>query len=188
MNNLQIINNSFKYCFDKATTFYSAVKTSDIDKEASNLITKTIPRELDTYLSNNDYIVNGSIGKGLATKSPWIAILDKKVTKSTQKGVYIVFIFSSDYKHVYLALNQGTTIPGKFGSRLGKNDIAYNSKQIRNLLNISDTILKTDGNANIADDRYRAGSIIHYGIRKTHKKEKKFSIFISVYIKNTRSC
>ena len=42
---------------------------------------------------NDNYIIKGSIGAGRATKSPWIAILDKQITSSTRNGVYIVFVF-----------------------------------------------------------------------------------------------
>ena len=161
MENLQTINKGFNQCFAKSSTFEQAQITSDIDKEASDLITRTIPKEISVYLNDNKYLVNGSVGKGRATKTPWIAILDKEITTSTRQGVYIVFLFSSDYKHVYLTLNQGTTVPGQFGPRLGKKEIAENSKRIRNLLNINDAILKIDGNADIADERYKLGAIYY---------------------------
>lgn len=35
--------------------------------------------------------------------------MDPKLTESTQVGIYIVFLFSSDGKRVYLSLNQGVT-------------------------------------------------------------------------------
>lgn len=136
MENIYTINKGFNQCFAKSSTFEQAQITSDIDKEVSELITRTIPQEISSYLDDNKYLVNGSVGKGRATKTPWIAILDKEITTSTREGVYIVFLFSSDYKHVYLTLNQGTTVPGQFGPRLGKKEITENSIRIRNLLNI----------------------------------------------------
>ena len=184
-NVIQSINNSFKRCFDKATSFNYAVTTSDIDKEASDLITKTIPRELASYLNNNDYIVNGSVGKGLATRSPWIAILDKNITTSTREGVYIVFLFSSDYKHVYLALSQGTTVPGQFGPRLGKKEIANNTKIVRDLLKINNPILRADGNADIADVRYKTGAIYYtlWNVDDDSFCEKVLSLYLDTYQK-----
>ena len=185
MNSLQKINNSFKRCFDKATSFKYATTTSDIDKEASDLITKTIPRELASYLNNNDYIVNGSVGKGLATRSPWIAILDKNITTSTREGVYIVFLFSSDYKHVYLALSQGTTVPGQFGPRLGKKEIANNTNIVRDLLKINNPILKADSNADIADVRYKTGAIYYtlWNVDDDTFCEKVLSLYLDTYQK-----
>ena len=189
MENLQTINKGFNQCFAKSSTFEQAQITSDIDKEASDLITRTIPKEISVYLNDNKYLVNGSVGKGGAAKTPWIAILDKEITTSTRQGVYIVFLFSSDYKHVYLTLNQGTTVPGQFGPRLGKKEIAENSKRIRNLLNINDAILKTDSNADIADERYKLGAIYYtlWDVNDIKEGERVLKLYLSIYKKYKES-
>lgn len=183
------INESFDRCFSNTDTFKEARYTSDISKDISDTITKDIPKYLKSLFTGQQQVskfkVKGSVGVGRATKTPWIAILDKGITTSTREGVYIVFLFSSDYKHVYITLNQGTTVPGLFGPRLGKKEIANNSKQIRNLLNISDTILKTDGNADIADDRYRVGSIYYtlWNTKDSQEGEKILNLYLSIYKK-----
>ena len=159
--NIQTINSYFNECFNKADTFVFATTTRDIDSAIAEIINNKIPRELEKFLNNGIFKIYGSIGKGLATRTPWIAILDKEITTSTREGVYIVFLFSSDYKHVYLTLNQGTTVPGQFGPRLGKKEIISNSKKIRDVLNINNATLKTDGNADIADEKYKAGAIYY---------------------------
>ena len=185
MENIYTINKGFNQCFAKSSTFEQAQITSDIDKGASELITRTIPQAISVYLNDSNYLVNGSVGKGRATKTPWIAILDKEITTSTREGVYIVFLFSSDYKHVYLTLNQGTTVPGQFGPRLGKKEIAENSKRIRNLLNINDAILKTDGNADIADERYKLGAIYYtlWNVDDAKEGERVLKLYLSIYKK-----
>lgn len=185
MNSLLIINNGFKRCFDKASTFIDAQKTSDIDKEVSDLIAKIIPQELTAYLNDDKYIVYGSVGKGMATKTPWIAILDKEITTSTREGVYIVFLFSSDYKHVYLTLNQGTTVPGQFGPRLGKKEVTNNSKSIRALLNINNAALKSDGKADIADERYKVGAVYYtlWDVNDDEAGYKLLGLYLDIYKK-----
>lgn len=185
MENLQTINKCFIQCFEKSSTFEQAQITSDIDRVVSELITKTIPQEISFYLNDSNYLVNGSVGKGRATKTPWIAILDKEITTSTRQGVYIVFLFSSDYKHVYLTLNQGTTVPGQFGPRLGKKEIAENSKRIRNILNINDSILNTDDNADIADERYKLGAIYYtlWNVDDAKEGERVLKLYLSIYKK-----
>lgn len=189
MENLQTINKCFIQCFEKSSTFEQAQITSDIDRVVSELITKTIPQEISFYLNDSNYLVNGSVGKGRATKTPWIAILDKEITTSTREGVYIVFLFSSDYKHVYLTLNQGTTVPGQFGPRLGKKEIADNSKRIRNLLNINEAILKIDGNADIADERYKLGAIYYtlWDVNDINEGERVLKLYLSIYKKYKES-
>ena len=180
---IQEINKYFRHCYDNAEKFENALKTSDLDSETSDIISKKIPKELLNILESNNYIVKGSVGKGLATKSPWIAILDKDITTSTREGVYIVFLFSSDYKHVYLTLNQGTTVPGQFGPRLGKKEIAENSKRIRQLLNIKDVVLKTDGKADIADERYKEGSVYYtlWDVNNEEQGEKILNQYLEIY-------
>ena len=183
------INKSFNKCFSNTNTFKEAKKTSDISKDISDIITKVIPQHLnelfDAQQLDSDFIINGSVGKGLATKTPWIAILDKDITSSTREGVYIVFLFSSDYKRVYITLNQGTTIPGQFGPRLGIKGIATNSEHIRKSLNLSDTILKSDGNADIADERYRIGSIYYtlWNTEDAQEGEKILNRYLNIYRK-----
>lgn len=60
------------------------------------------------YITEN-YEVTGSIGKGNWTTVPWIAIMNKQITVSTQRGYYIVYLFSDDMKRVFLTFAQGVT-------------------------------------------------------------------------------
>jgi MoxR-like ATPase len=53
--------------------------------------------------------VVASYGKGNWATIPWLSILDRRETTSTQKGVYVVYLFSEAGDGVYLALAQGVT-------------------------------------------------------------------------------
>lgn len=161
MDLLRTINGGFQQCFSEASIFKKAQKTSDINKNTGELITKVIPKAIKDYLNDDHYLVKGSIGVGLATKTPWIAIMNKDITTSTRNGVYIVFLFSTDFQRVYLTFNQGTTVPGQFGQRLNRKTVLSNTNSIRGLLNISNTFLNTDDNADIADELYRIGAICY---------------------------
>lgn len=185
MTKINVINHAFKECFSHSEMFEEAELTSDIKANISELITKHIPTELDSALNNAVFIIKGSVGAGRAAKTPWIAILDKNITTSTREGVYIVFLFSTDYKHVYLTLNQGTTVPGQFGPRLGKKEVANNSKRIRDLLNINDVVLKTDGKADIADERYKEGAIYYtlWDVNNEEQGEKLLNKYLEIYKK-----
>jgi 5-methylcytosine-specific restriction protein A len=57
----------------------------------------------------DQYIVRGGIGQGNWAEVPWICILDKQITKTPQKGYYIVYLFDAEMQGVYLSLNQGWT-------------------------------------------------------------------------------
>ena len=183
MNTLARINEYFKECFENSQTFIGAQKSNDIDPDVVNRITHSIPNELTSYISDGNYLVYGSVGKGLATKTPWIAILDKNITTSTRSGVYIVFLFSSDYKHVYLTLNQGTTVPGQFGARLKKKVIVERTLNIRKQLSIENALLHSDGKANIADERYLAGAIYYSLWDETNDEQGKalLQLYLDIY-------
>lgn len=55
--------------------------------------------------------VQASVGVGNWAHVPWIALLDSRAARSTQDGVYCVYLFRRDMSGFYLTLNQGVTIP-----------------------------------------------------------------------------
>ena len=181
------INTLFRKVFAKANSLKNAENTSDIDAEVRDIICHQLPTILYRFLGNvsDRYIIKGSVGVGRATKTPWIAIMDKDITNSTREGVYLVFLLSSDYKRVYLTLNQGTTVPGQFGPRLGLKDIAKNTQSIRNLLHQNNENLKQDGDEDIADERYRAGSIYYtlWNVEDKNGGQKLLTLYLGIYQK-----
>ena len=54
-------------------------------------------------------IVKGSPGAGNLAQVPWIAFFDPDVTETAQRGIYVVYLWSSDTKELYLCLSQGVT-------------------------------------------------------------------------------
>lgn len=179
------INKFFQQCFQNAGMFLSAVHTSDIDRNVSELVTKRIPDLLKEYLSDGNYVIKGSVGAGRATKTPWIAILDKDITTTTREGVYVVFLFSSDCQHVYITLNQGTTQPDQFGPRLSVREITKKSQNVRELLNVHHDSLKLDGNADISDERYKVGAIYYtlWNINDDFECKSILDLYIQIYKK-----
>ncbi|GAP00905.1 hypothetical protein FFRU_020960 [Fructobacillus fructosus] len=66
--------------------------------------------DADELFFNADNVkIYGSGGTGLWAAAPWIAICDTDITKSVQRGFFVVYLFSEDMKRVYLSLNQGWT-------------------------------------------------------------------------------
>ncbi|WP_448140246.1 MrcB family domain-containing protein [Sphingopyxis fribergensis] len=82
-------------------------------------------RQLRQWLESSEPIasrssikVKISVGQGGWTKTPWIALLDERVTTSTQRGIYIVFLVAEDLSVTYLTLNQGMTdLVARMGQR-----------------------------------------------------------------------
>ncbi|WP_186193206.1 MrcB family domain-containing protein [Burkholderia gladioli] len=55
------------------------------------------------------YKIEGSYGAGNMSVCPWVAVFDKRITSTAQRGYYIVLLFAEDMKSCYLSLNQGFT-------------------------------------------------------------------------------
>jgi len=88
------------------------------DRSVSNKVSKSsaswkiLIEELPTILKSqasisDEYLIEGSVGKGLMSEPPWLALFDKTITKSAQSGYYVVYLFTSDFKGVYLSLGVG---------------------------------------------------------------------------------
>lgn len=81
-------------------------------KFTGHSLARVIRRDFPEYLKNltdnpDNYTFVGSPGRGMWTFSPWVGVLNKKVTTSVQSGFYIVYLFKEDMEGVYLSLNQG---------------------------------------------------------------------------------
>lgn len=157
-------------------------KVSALEPDVRKYITFDIPEALGLFVERENYKIKGSVGAGLLTKTPWIAVLDSEITHTTTEGVYIVFLFSSDLQKIYIALIQGTTIPGKFGSRLNIKEIVSRRGYIRELLNIEDKILQTDNSLDVADVRYKEG-VIYYSLWDwTTKNYSSLEVILKKYL------
>ncbi len=86
-------------------------------------------REL-SFLKTEHHVVKASCGAGKWTAVPWIAIFDDRITKSAQKGIYIVYLLNKDTKELYLTLNQAAS-----GSTL--LELENNAKRIQEQLDIT---------------------------------------------------
>jgi MoxR-like ATPase len=107
---------------------------------ANHQLGKLFRQSLPEYLKalpfmDGDYKVQGSIGQGNWANIPWLAILDKRLTTTTQQGEYIVYLFAEDMSAVYLTLLQGVTIPlRERGKRDGYQYFEQKVKEMRELL------------------------------------------------------
>ena len=58
---------------------------------------------------NNHLMVKSSYGAGGYAAVPWVAIMDTRITTSTQTGTYIVFLFAENGESCDLKIGQGVT-------------------------------------------------------------------------------
>jgi hypothetical protein len=84
--------------------------------------------EINSIISEKypHFIISSSAGAGNWANVPWLSILNPAITKSTQDGIYPVYLFRADGSGVYLSINQGTTSPQKLHGK-PKADLQANS-------------------------------------------------------------
>lgn len=105
------LRNAFKKVMLEYASVYEYVKDNkDWKNPFRNVIADDIPNLIRQCTGiGNPYNVVGSYGKGCWTVTPWVAIFDTGITKSAQKGVYIVYLFNKDTKELFLAFATAAT-------------------------------------------------------------------------------
>lgn len=97
-----------------------------------DLVKNKMVEELKNIEELKNLKIKGSIGNGQFASIPWVAIMNEEVSKTTAKGIDIVFLFSADGEKVYLTLNQGATYFRE--KKLKYQDILKISKSIYEIL------------------------------------------------------
>lgn len=72
-------------------------------------LVRKLPKEIREFLNRGDLLVKGAMGQGNKSSYPWVTILNKNITTSTQNGLYIAYLFRRDMSGFYLVLQQGIT-------------------------------------------------------------------------------
>lgn len=140
--------------FQKAGVNYESHigKGVSLESECGKILRDDIPSKLKEVLPANTYRIKGSIGTGRITKCPWVAIMNKKETETTQSGIYLVFLFTKDLKKVYLSLAQGVT-------NLKLDEIIKNREALRSDLRLENGLLLHFNDQEIDSEAYKACAI-----------------------------
>lgn len=152
---------------------------SNIEESIREIITRRIPQILRAVFDESHYKIKGSVGQGRQTATPWVAIMDKDITTSTQKGVYIVFLVEKNFKGVYITLGQGTT-------KATDDDIIKLREKVRSSLNLNSPFLQVNtDNVEITDDRYQKSLIYSclWDFTSTENKSEILEEYKSAYQK-----
>ncbi|MEH2550743.1 5-methylcytosine-specific restriction protein A [Bradyrhizobium sp. AZCC 2262] len=106
--------------------------TSGNELAVDATITKDLPKLIEQIIFDSGraakkYRIYGSVGQINWTLAyiPWVAILLRDITTSTERGYYVVLLFSQDMQNCFLSLNQGfTQFREAFGDKIGNKKIA----------------------------------------------------------------
>ena len=167
-----------------------ARRDDDYKRPFGKIVRQDITSLIRVRLPENTYKVKGSVGAGRWTDVPWIAVFDKRITTSAQKGVYIVYLLNKDTKELFLTLNQGATDVAQGGDSTGKLAFtgiasASNSKAAESLKNRAKNIRSEIGSfpglgsdpIDTGSKAYDAGCIyyIKYTLDSLPEDEKLYS-------------
>lgn len=112
--------------------YISNKKSEYKDNTLAKLIRKDLPKTLEAILNNGKIKVKGSCGQGQWAEIPWIAFLHSEITKSTQDGCFVVYLFKANMEGVYISLNQGWQFfDDEYGRKEGLIQIANKAKQYK---------------------------------------------------------
>lgn len=105
---------SLRELFDQVLDRYSTLRTTQNfggNTEARDLFNdmRALLQGWVTSAGLSNLQVVASYGKGTWARVPWVAILDRRETTSTQRGAYVVYLFHEAGERVYLKLAQGVT-------------------------------------------------------------------------------
>ncbi|EMT38852.1 GTPase subunit of restriction endonuclease [Thermoanaerobacter thermohydrosulfuricus WC1] len=154
---------SLKTLFKEVMDNYIKARTSQPFKgnRIGDILRKEIPQEIQKFdFIGDEYFIKGSNGQGNWAEIPWVAIMDKNITQTTMEGVYIVYLFSSDMKRLYLTLNQGyTKLKDKYSKLVAIKKMLSLALKIRSKMEAKGW--NTDNNLSIGNEFYEKGTIFY---------------------------
>jgi 5-methylcytosine-specific restriction enzyme B len=132
----QVPSFSLRDSIDHIMSNYLLTKREPFGNNAfGNFVRRQIPSCICSLpFIHNNLKVQASVGQGVWATIPWIAIMDRRITETTQNGEYIVYLFAEDMKSVYLTLAQGVTAPLKNGKVEGYKYLRQKVQEIRAML------------------------------------------------------
>jgi hypothetical protein len=141
-------------------------KTEALWNAMSNV--KSRLEQFPAVRSRPDLLVNISVGQGNWATVPWIALLNTRITRSTQEGVYVVFLITTGLDRIFLTLNQGTTnLVRELGQREAQMRMLDVASKTRGLVShllvagfVLDNEIKLGGGGWLAKN-YEIGTIAH---------------------------
>jgi MoxR-like ATPase len=129
------LHNQFLYIMNN---YIEARQQSFAGNPMGSVLRNDVPREIRSLpFINSNYTITGSVGQGNWAVVPWVAIMNSNITTSTQRGYYIVYLFSEDMKRLYLTLAQGVT-------ESTREEMAVINQEIRSEIKMDPKVKKDD--------------------------------------------
>ena len=104
------VDGGIRHIIQRVMNEYISVKKEKFAKNPfGTFVRKDIPRIVSQMklFDEKAYLIQESVGKTNWADVMWWAVLDRSITTTVQKGIYIVYLLSKDGNTLYLTLNQG---------------------------------------------------------------------------------
>lgn len=126
------------YLLNVMSTYVKARREPFKGHSLGVLMRQTIPNDIQGLSFIDElYKIQGSVGMGNWATVPWIAIMDKTITETTQRGEYVCYLFSETMESVYLTLQLGVTEPlNEKGRKAGYEYLRTRVREIRQKLSL----------------------------------------------------
>jgi 5-methylcytosine-specific restriction protein A len=144
-----------------------ARSSSRVSKEdpLHGLTVHEVPTLLGAVIADSPtYALAGSVGQATWAETPWVAIFNRLVTESAQRGHYLVALFHPDGSGFFLSLNQGITAVREEGGNYIER-LREGAKRLQGFLSDDDVIElelgELDLTATTSRTRgYKAGNVV----------------------------
>jgi len=159
------------------------------------LIHQQAPEIISEIVNDDSYKVYGSVGTGAWAEIPWVAVLDKEISTTTQNGYYLVYLFDKTLNTIYLSLGVGyMQFEKEFGITEARTKIRAVSQHYAELISGSDTNFKLGlinlSAANNLGKGYEQGAVLSkaYDVDKLNDQELKTDLLMLLeYYKELKS-
>lgn len=130
----------FSGALNRVLADYGAAQQQELaDHPLAKFISHEMADIVREIVGSNSYKVTGSPGRGNWAETPWVAVFDRLVTETAQRGFYVVYLFRRDGAGVHLSLNQGTTeVHDLYGDGY-REELKARAQSFAGLLATSDT-------------------------------------------------
>jgi 5-methylcytosine-specific restriction protein A len=182
--------------FNRFAKLFAEQRTQSFGGNSSiAFIHKQAPKIIADIIGDDAYKVYGSVGTGAWAEIPWVAVLDKDISTTTQNGYYLVYLFDKTLKTIYLSLGVGyTQFEKEFGITEARNKIRAVSQHYAELISGNDTNFKPGlinlNAANNLGKGYEQGAVLSkaYEIDKLNDQELKSDLLTLLkYYKELKS-
>lgn len=153
-----------------------ALELGDMTHVSTQFIRQSIPSTFNQTILFDHLHIRGSVGYGSLAFIPWVAVFDERVTTDPKNGFYIVYLFDTHAKKIFLTLNQGVTeLQDELGRPTARETLTTRAEALQQAVNLdgfeTGEIQFSDDLITPSNENYQTASICHKEYRLSSMPE-----------------